>query len=400
LWYNSLILPNFFSKEVISVHITTRNVNSAFYFFLHSMTGRGHLEPIPLVSTSSRYGPVMMIPEPVIITYERPLERVLMNPVRDCNPFFHLFESLWMLAGRRDVAPVAYYNAKMKDFSDDGMAFNSPYGYRWREAFVGKEAVSRFFEAKEEGQEYPKYFHFCSNPPGFYWIDQLAVIIDQLKRKPDSRRCVLQIWSVEDDLLKIDATKDNACNTQAYFLINPQTGALDITVCNRSNDLIWGCLGANAVQFSFLLEYMAACIGVPVGRYHQVTNNLHYYTENPACPWVPEEWLAASGWHQPYDYLVRRNIPLVTIPERFDEEVKRFIDENWESDLYGQYQEPFLKTVAEPMCRAFCAHKRRDYQAAYTWLTSVAADDWQSAGYQWIQKRREGWVAKQEVTIC
>ena len=42
-------------------------------------------------------------PAPVVTEYSRPLERVLLNQVRDANPFFHFMESMWILAGRRDV---------------------------------------------------------------------------------------------------------------------------------------------------------------------------------------------------------------------------------------------------------------------------------------------------------
>lgn len=341
------------------MHIKTRNVASAFYRLVSDLQrSEGEDDAvIKTVATSSRYGPVRMIPEPVIISYQRPLERVLVNPVRDCNCFFHVFESLWMLAGRKDVAPLAYYNAKMVDFSDDGMEFNAAYGWRWRE---------------------------------HYGIDQLAVIVDQLRRKMDSRRCVLQIWSAHNDLLRMDSSKDLACNSQAYFLINPATGALDITVCNRSNDLVWGCLGANAVQFSFLLEYMAACIGVPVGAYHQVTNNLHYYLENKACPWTPDLWLKDVDLQQPYNYLTL-GPKLVQDPATFDREVRLFIDLDYERE----WKEPFLELVAKPLCRAFTLHKGRRYEAALNLLrVSCAAPDWQLAATQWITKRKELYESK------
>ena len=47
----------------------------------------------------SRNGPVLEFPEPVLICYNRPVERVLFYPSRDANPFFHLMEGLWMLVG-------------------------------------------------------------------------------------------------------------------------------------------------------------------------------------------------------------------------------------------------------------------------------------------------------------
>ena len=94
-----------------------------------------------------------------------------------------------------------------------------------------------------------------------------------LRADPDSRRAVLQIWDAEADLGV--PSKDIACNTQAMFKV--RGGQLNMLVSNRSNDIVWGCYGANAVQFSMLLEYMAARIGVAPGTYRQVSDSFHAY---------------------------------------------------------------------------------------------------------------------------
>ncbi|WP_217469305.1 thymidylate synthase, partial [Staphylococcus aureus] len=72
-----------------------------------------------------------------------------------------------MLAGRNDVAFVSGYVARMATFSDDGQTFHGAYGYRWRQHF------------------------------GF---DQLNAVVKALKANPDDRRCVVQMWSAQDDL--------------------------------------------------------------------------------------------------------------------------------------------------------------------------------------------------------
>jgi hypothetical protein len=161
-------------------HYTVRNVNEAFFVLVKAIHG-GQLaaEVRP-----SRYGEVIRVEQPVIVTYEKPTERVLFSPERDANPFFHLYEALWMLAGRNDVAPVAYYAGRMKEFSDNGRTLNGAYGYRWRHAF-----------------------HMAPGTPGnggeAVQTDQLDVIVAHLRANPWSRRAVLNMWNVEDDLLKI-----------------------------------------------------------------------------------------------------------------------------------------------------------------------------------------------------
>ena len=192
----------------------------------------------------SRNGPVIMFPEPTTVVWEKPNERVVFWPEREANPFFHFCEAIWMLAGRRDVKFVAQFVKRMADFSDNGRTFNAAYGYRWRKNFQK---------------------------------DQLAIIIKGLQDNPDCRRQVLGIWDVRKDLGKV--SRDLACNLGATFQISPD-GKLNMVVHNRSNDLIMGMVGANAVHFSILQEYIAAGINVPVGKYWQVSSNLHVYMDD------------------------------------------------------------------------------------------------------------------------
>ena len=92
--------------------IYARNVSEALYLGLQSLKENG-------IWQESRAGRVIEHPSPVMTTYTQPAERVLFYPARDANPFFHLFEALWMLAGRNDLFYVAQFNSRMKDFSDD-----------------------------------------------------------------------------------------------------------------------------------------------------------------------------------------------------------------------------------------------------------------------------------------
>src|SRR5436190_17085324 len=113
--------------------INARNVNDAVVKGAQLLKSSG-------LSQDSRAGGTLEYPEPVCTVYERPLERVLFDPIRDANPFFHLMEALWMLAGRKDVAWLARFNQRMATYSDDGVVFNAAYGYRWRQQFDLKTA--------------------------------------------------------------------------------------------------------------------------------------------------------------------------------------------------------------------------------------------------------------------
>jgi thymidylate synthase len=230
--------------------LETRNVNTAFKTLVKEFHECGSSNRFS--TNDSRNGKVIRFKAPVTIRYSQPTERVLFNENRDANPFFHIYEALWMLAGRNDVAPLVYYNSQMKQFSDDGYQFNGAYGYRWRHGYAG---VKKITVGEAMHKDYVGYNQ-----------DQLSILINHLKENPNSRRAVLNMWNVQDDLMQIESSKDVCCNLNVVFEIRKEythqsfpvkeapieTSYLDMTVFNRSNDLVLGSLGANYVHFTIL----------------------------------------------------------------------------------------------------------------------------------------------------
>lgn len=184
----------------------------------------------------SRNGPVVSLPEPLMLTTIQPTRRVLLCPVRRANPFLFLLDGLSILSSINLVKPLADIVPRFREYSDDGVHLRAHYGKR------------------------------------LFW--QLNPAIDHLTKLPDSRRAVMSIWDPREDLGA--DSKDLPCNVTVNLRI--VGGALDLTVFNRSNDVFWGLLGANIVQFSFLQEYLARSIGVMVGKLRQITTNAHIYT--------------------------------------------------------------------------------------------------------------------------
>lgn len=374
------------------MHLTYENVNEAFEEIVKGINSKS----LKTRKTDTRNGPVLKIDEPLLLTLKKPRERVLFNQARDANPFFHVYEAMWMLAGRNDVASLKRYASKISDYSDNEPTFNGAYGHRWR-------------HTDNSGLTYSSS------------VDQLKTLVDHLKEKPESRRAVLQMWNVEDDLLKIDYSKDVCCNLSVMFSIREESigthsfdgippdpiKVLDMTVTNRSNDLIWGMLGANVVHFSFLQEYMACALGVSVGVYNVFTNDAHIYTENNSG-FKPKEWLGEYGtrtMHSPLNYGygsfygIYPAVPLFTRQEEhglFDLEVNNFVT------MYGQeryltdivFHTPFLADVAQPMMNAYECHKRRDYLQAIGHCDCIVSTDWQVASRLWIERRAVAYKAK------
>lgn len=317
--------------------IVSRNVNDALILGLKAVSEEGMLR-------DSRNGPVRVFESPVTTVYERPDERVVFFPERDANPFFHFMEGLWMIAGRNDVEWISRFNASIANYSDDGVTFHGAYGYRWRKHFG---------------------------------MDQLDIIAELLRQNPDDRRIVLQMWDPKVDLAR--GGKDFPCNTAVKFRI--VDGRLDMTVENRSNDMIWGAYGANAVHFSMLQEYMAAKIGVRLGHYWQVSTNFHSYVNTLE----KHKDLINLEPTSPYHYGVEP-YPMVNVDIRtWEEDLEVFMAAG---DQIMGYRDSFFKKVAVPMLKAHNFYKEKKYQMAINVLENeCVAADWSRAGVEWIQRR-------------
>lgn len=195
-----------------------------------------------------------------------PYRRFVGGYGRNINPFFLLAEAVWIFAGRKDVAFLKLFNEKMGDFSDDGVVFHAPYGFRLRH--WGVRAEDKYVEENNHASQ------------GF---DQVYEAIRLLAANPETRQVVMSIWNPEFDLGV--ATKDLPCNDMVMLKI--RDGKLITTIHNRSNDLHWG-LPTNIFQFSFLTECIAACLGVELGTQTHNSQSLHIYTWNETATKMQE----------------------------------------------------------------------------------------------------------------
>lgn len=330
-----------------------RNVHEALPEAMHLLRAEG-------VRRESRNGPVLQVPMPVTTMYTHPQERVLFWSQRDANPFFHFYEGLWMLNGQHDVKSLTRFVKRMGQFSDDGVTFRGAYGRRWRHHF------------------------------GF---DQLAVIAARLRHDHDDRRQVLQMFDAGFDLNDQKGMRDIPCNLSACFQVND--GALDMTVYNRSNDIVWGCYGANAVHFSMLHEVMAAWVGVPMGRYWQVSFNWHAYldTAEPLLALADQaRGPYSEGRRTPYEMGLIEPFPMVTRGASVDvwmNELRMFMSEE---DRALGYRDPFFRRVAIPMVRTHNAYRTGGdarFEMALAEAANIYATDWRTAATEWLQRRKD-----------
>lgn len=223
--------------------IPARNVNEAFVRGMRLLLSTGVVQP-------SRDGEVITAVMPTVTHYRQPGERVLFHPRRRANPFFHLSEAFWMLAGQNDGTFLdRFVRGFSSRFAEVDGTIHGAYGHRWRHALAD--------------------------------MDQLDQIVDVLMKAPNSRQAVLQMWAADMDLGSV-SLRDRPCNTTIYFRKRERGGSevLDMTVCCRSNDIIMGAYGANVVHMSVLQEYIATQLGLQLGHYWQISNDFHAYARD------------------------------------------------------------------------------------------------------------------------
>lgn len=299
--------------------VITRNVNSAFHEMMWKMRILGEQE-------ESRNGPVIVLPEPVQLEILDPRCRVLFDPVRKCNPFFHVMETVWMFAGENQVSWLAQFNKRIAEFADNGV-LRGAYGMRWAQ------------------------------------YGQIGETIRLLRREPTTRQAVISMWDPGMDGPWIES-KDRPCNTHIYFRMRKEK--LNMTVCNRSNDLVWGMLGANIVHMTYLHELIAMGAGLPVGRYTVFSNNVHFYTD--LYPNGDEIWNHYVN-HDRYGILkpYQMNDNWVDILD----DCKKLVDGNT-----LDFRSSWMIDVAYPIYKAWFSRRGAD---------KIAAEDWNYACTQWLQ---------------
>lgn len=338
--------------------VTVGNVNEALPLGLQLVRDVG--EPF-----TSRGIPTLEVPGPVSTIYYRPWERVLFDPVRDANPFFHLMESLWILGGSNEVELPKHFLSTIDNFSDNGKTFHGAYGYRLRSQHFG---------------------------------DQLVETAGLLTSRPDTRQAVVSIWNPELDLCAV--TKDVPCNDLIMFKI--RNGALNMTVCNRSNDVIWGAYGANAVQFSMIQEWMAHAAGVQVGYYVQQSDSYHVYPSNPYWQAFLDKRTAYGLDHNHYGI----SYPQFPLLQKSEGAMSFLYDCE---DLCAQasngtisrtssantnvWRTAYFRTVVEPILQAYNLYKKGLATTALFRLRDARAADWRVACEQWVQRRIDRAVA-------
>jgi len=171
--------------------------------------------------------------------------------------FSCLGELLWYLSGTNSVRFITHYVPRYQEDCVDGKTIHGGYG--------------------------PRLFAWNRNGAV---VQQINNVLALLRRKPNSRRAVIQLFDAAD--IAKDH-KEIPCTCTLQFMIRNRR--LHLFTSMRSNDAFLG-LPHDIFAFTMLQEIMARTLSIEVGRYKHFASSLHLYTKNlsDAQQYLDEGW--------------------------------------------------------------------------------------------------------------
>jgi len=110
--------------------------------------------------------------------------------------------------------------------------------------------------------------HWQKRDGGF--IDQIANVIEQIKKTPDSRRLIVSAWNPED----VPTMALPPCHTLFQFYVND--GKLSCQLYQRSGDVFLG-VPFNIASYALLTHLIARETGLEVGEFIHTLGDAHIY---------------------------------------------------------------------------------------------------------------------------
>jgi len=143
--------------------------------------------------------------------------------------------------------------------------------------FIGKIKNDANF-AKEYGELGPVY--------GYQWrswptsngghIDQVAQVVEQIKKNPDSRRLIVSAWNVADIE---EMAKSGIPPCHAFFQFYVADGKLSCQLYQRSCDTFLG-VPFNIASYALLTMMVAQVCGLELGEFVWVGGDTHLYSNH------------------------------------------------------------------------------------------------------------------------
>ena len=126
--------------------------------------------------------------------------------------------------------------------------------------------------ADADGELGPVYGHQWRSWPDYKGgtIDQIQMVLDQLRENPNSRRMIVSAWNVAE----VNEMALPPCHTIFQFYV--ADGRLSLQLYQRSADTFLG-VPFNIASYALLLQMMAQVTGFQPGEFIHTTGDTHLY---------------------------------------------------------------------------------------------------------------------------
>jgi len=124
----------------------------------------------------------------------------------------------------------------------------------------------------ELGPVYGKQWRSWAAPDG-RTIDQIAWVLDEIRRNPDSRRLIVSAWNVAD----LPKMALQPCHTMFQFYV--AEGKLSCQLYQRSGDIFLG-VPFNIASYALLTHMVAQVCGLAPGDFVHTLGDAHLYSNH------------------------------------------------------------------------------------------------------------------------
>ena len=154
-----------------------------------------------------------------------------------------IYELLWFISGSTNIKYLNDNKVTIWDeWADENGELGPVYGHQWR--------------------SWP-------TPDGGH-IDQLANLMEQIRRNPDSRRLIISAWNVAE----VEKMALPPCHTLFQFYV--AEGRLSCQLYQRSADVFLG-VPFNIASYALLTQMIAQCCDLQLGDFVHSFGDVHIY---------------------------------------------------------------------------------------------------------------------------
>ena len=124
----------------------------------------------------------------------------------------------------------------------------------------------------ELGPVYGKQWRSWNCPDGRV-VDQIAWVLEEIRRNPDSRRLIVSAWNVAD----LPRMALQPCHTMFQFYV--ADGRLSCQLYQRSGDIFLG-VPFNIASYALLTQMVAQVCGLAAGDFVHTLGDAHLYSNH------------------------------------------------------------------------------------------------------------------------